>query len=66
MDSSIHLSRKAAIVCSLKYTDNHAQFTCLAGAVADSSLTTSVALLVCTRGTTHSIVDCHEFTGSQK
>ena len=31
---------------------------------ADSSLTPSVALLVCPRGTIHSIVDCHEFTGS--
>ena len=42
------------------------QFTCQAGTVADSSLTPNVALLVCPRGTTHSIVDCHEFTGSQK
>ena len=33
--------------------------------VADSSLTPSVALLVRPRGTTHSIVDCREFTGSQ-
>ena len=37
-----------------------------AGTVADSSLIPSVALLVCPRGTTHSTVDCHEFTGSQK
>ena len=42
------------------------QFTCQAGMVADSSLTPSVALLVRPRGITHSIVDCHEFTGSQK
>ena len=42
------------------------QFTCPAGMVTDSSLTPSVALLVYLRGTTHSIVDCHEFTGSQK
>ena len=40
------------------------QFTCQAGTVADSSLTPSIALLVCPRGTTHSIVDCREFTGS--
>ena len=40
--------------------------TCQAGTVADSSLIPSVALLVYPRGTTHSIVDCHEFTGSQK
>ena len=42
------------------------QFTSQAGTVADSSLTPSVALLVRPRGTTHSTVDCHEFTGSQK
>ena len=42
------------------------QFTCHAGTVADSSLTSSVALFVCLRGIAHSIVDCHEFTGSQK
>ena len=37
-----------------------------AGTVADGSLIPSVALLVRPRGTTHSIVNCHEFTGSQK
>ena len=42
------------------------QFTCQAGTVADNSLIPSVALLMCPRGTTHSIEDCHEFTGSQK
>ena len=42
------------------------QLTCQAGTVTDSSLTASVALLVRPRGTTLSIVDCHEFTGSQK
>ena len=42
------------------------QFTCQVGTVADSSLTPSVALLVSPRGTAHSIVDGHEFTGSQK
>ena len=42
------------------------QFTYLAGTVTDSSLIPSVALLVRPRGTTHSILDCHEFTGSQK
>ena len=44
----------------------HPQLTCQAGTVADGSLIPSVALLVRPRGTTHSIVDCHEFTGSQK
>ena len=42
------------------------EFTCQAGTVADGSLIPSVALLVRPRGTTHSIEDCHEFTGSQK
>ena len=64
--SSIHLNRKAAIVCSLKCTCRQPQFICQAGMVADISLKPSVALLVCPRGTTHSIVDCHEFTGSQE
>ena len=36
------------------------QFTCQAGTVADSSLTPSVAILVHPRGTTRSIVDCHD------
>ena len=40
------------------------QFTCQAGTVADGSLIPSVA--VRPRGTAHSIVDFHEFTGSQK
>ena len=40
------------------------QFTFQAATVADSSFTPSVALLVHPRGTTHSIVTCHEFTGS--
>ena len=45
------------------------QFTCQAYMVADSSLTPSVALLVHgvrLSGTTHSIVDHHELTRSQK
>ena len=42
------------------------QFTCQADMVTDSSLTPSLALLVHPSGTAHSIVDCHEFTGSQK
>ena len=42
------------------------QFTCQAGMVAESCLTPSMALLMHPRGTTHFIVDCYEFTGSQK
>ena len=39
------------------------QFTYPADTITSSSLTPSVALLVCPSGTAHSIVDCHEFTG---
>ena len=42
------------------------QFTCQVDTVADSSLTPIVALLVHPTGSTHSIVDRYEFTGSQK
>ena len=42
------------------------QFTCQADTVIGNSLTPSVALLVHPSGTAHSIVDCQEFTGSQK
>ena len=60
---SIYLNRKVVIVCSLKCTDNHSS-PAWPGMVADNSLIQSVALLVCPRGTTRSMVDCHEFTGS--
>ena len=62
--SSIHLTRKAAIV----FIEEHQQpqFTCQADTLAGSSLTPSVALLAHPSGIAHSIVDCHEFNGSQK
>ena len=41
------------------------QFTCQTNMVTDSSLTPSVALLVCPNSTVLSIVGCHEFIGSQ-
>ena len=63
--SSIHLTGKAAIVCPLK-CNKQPQFTCKVDTLTTSSLTPSVALVVHPSGTTHSIVDCHEFTGSQK
>ena len=63
VDSSIHLNRKAAIVCC---TDSHSSPAMQASTVGNSSLTPSGALLMCPRGTTHSIVDSHEFIGSQK
>ena len=65
--SSIHLNKKAAIVtCVFIEVHKQARFICQADMVADSSLTPSVALLVCPRGTIHSIVDYHGFTGLQK
>ena len=59
--SFIHLNRKAAIVFIEVHREP--QFTCQASTVAESSLTPSVVLLMRPRGTTHSKVDCHEFTG---
>ena len=52
--------------CVSTEAHKHSQFTCQANTVTSSSLTPSVALLVHPSGTAHSIVDCHEFTGSQK
>ena len=52
--SSVHLTGKAAIVCTLKSTNNkQSQFTCQADTVTGSSLTPSVALLVHPSGTAH-------------
>ena len=42
------------------------KFTCQADMITSSSLTPSVALLVHPSGIAHFIVDCHEYTGSQK
>ena len=61
--SSIHLTEKAVIVCPLKCTNSHSSFLSGQYGLTGSSLTPSVALLVCPSDTAHSIVDCHEFTG---
>ena len=61
-----HTFEQKSSCCVFIEVHRQPQFTCQASTVADSSLTPNVALLVCPRGTTHSIVDCHEFTGSQK
>ena len=58
----MHLSGRAAIVSIEVY--HQPQITFQADMLAGSSLTPSIALLVCPSGTVHSIVDCHEFTGS--
>ena len=52
--------------CVFSEVHKQPQFICQADTVTGSSLTPSVALLVCPSGSAHSIVDCHEFTGSQK
>ena len=59
--SSMHLTGKAAIVCPLNCTNSHSSLV-----RPGSTLTPIVASLVRRSGTTHSIVDCHEFTGPQK
>ena len=61
-----HTFEQKSSHCVFIEVHRHPQFTCQAGTVADGSLIPSVALLMRPRGTTHSIVDCHEFTGSQK
>ena len=60
--SSIHLNRKAAIVCSLKCTNIHSSLVRQIW-----SLAADRSLISVPSGTALSIVDrCHEFTGSQK
>ena len=61
-----HTFEQKSSHCMFIEVHRHPQFTCQADTVADGSLILSVALLVHPRGTTHFIVDCHEFTGSQK
>ena len=61
-----HTFEQKSSYCVFTKVHRQPQFICQASTVADSSLTPSVALLVRPRGTTYSIVDCHEFTGSQK
>ena len=61
-----HAFEQKSSHCVLIEVHRHPQFTFQAGTVTDGSLIPSVALLVHPRGTTHSIVDCHEFTGSHK
>ena len=56
-----HTFEQKSSHCVFIEVHSHPQFACQAGTVADGSLIPSVALLVCPRGTTHSIVDCHEF-----
>ena len=65
VDEFFHTFEQISSHCVFIKVHRQPQFTCQADTVADSSLTAGVALLVCPRGTTHSIVDCHEFTGSQ-
>ena len=61
-----HTFEQKSSHCVFTEVHRQPQFTCQAGTVADSSLVPSVAYLVRPRGTTHFIVDCHEFTWSQK
>ena len=61
-----HTFEQKSSHCVFIEVHKHPQFTCQADTAADSSLTLSVALLMHPRGTTHSLVDCHELTASQK
>ena len=56
--------RKSRCVFSKAQKQPHC--TCQAKMGVGSSLTSHAALLVHLGGTIHSIVDCHEFTGSEK
>ena len=58
--------KSSSVHCLFIEVYKYPQFTCQADTVADSSLTPSVALLVRPNDAAHSIVDHHEFTGSQK
>ena len=52
--------------CALNEAQKQPQCTCQAKTVVGSSLTPCAALLVLPIGTVHPVVDCHEFTGSEK
>ena len=52
--------------CVFNKAQKQPQCTCQDKTVIGSSLTPHVALLVCPSGTIHPIVDCHEFTRSDK
>ena len=61
-----HKFEQKSSPCVLIKVHKQPQFTCQADTVADTSLTPSLILIVHPSGAVHSIVDCHEFTGSQK
>ena len=61
-----YIGTEKQLLCVHWSTHKQQQFTCQADTIAKSSLTPSVALLVHSSGTVHSIVDCHVLTGSQK
>ena len=52
--------------CVFNKAQKQPQCTCQDKTVAGSRLTPHAALLVCPSGTTDPIVDCHEFTWSDK
>ena len=64
VDGFFHTFEQKSSHCAFIKVHRQPQFTLQAGTVPN--LTPSVALLVCPRGTTYSIVDCHEFTGLQE
>ena len=52
--------------CVFSEAKKQAQCTCQARTVIGSSLTPHAALLMHSNGTIHPVVDCHEFTRSEK
>ena len=52
--------------CVFSEAQKQPQCTCQDKTVVGSSLTPHAALLVCPSGTIHPVVDCHEFTWSDK
>ena len=52
--------------CVFNKAQKQPQCTCQDKTVVGRSLTPHAALLVCPSGTIHPVVDCHEFTRSDK
>ena len=65
-DKFFHTFEQKSSRCVFMEVHKHPRFTFQADTVAGSSLMPRVALLVRPSGTERSIVDCHEFTGSQE
>ena len=61
-----HSLAQGKSLCVFSKTQKQPQCTCRDKTVVGSSLTPHAALLVRPSGTIHPVVDCHEFTWSDK